>query len=117
PEPLIRVEKGDAGDCALQVPGRPAATSAVRHTQHRSHACVPQRMSLTWLRVAPTTAIRTPLYKPYKKQFLCSPSSLRTRQSEKATGGGDTQRVASTHTLTAIQSSYLYSVPDKYTGL
>jgi hypothetical protein len=36
-----------------------------------------------WARLAPTTATRTPLYRPEKKQHLCSPS-VRTRQSEKA---------------------------------
>src|SRR5262249_8532487 len=91
PEPLIRVETGAAGDCALLAPYRPAAASAVRHTQHRSYACAQQRPSYPWLHVAPTTAIRTPLCRPCRKQHPCSLSSVRTRQSEKAEASGDTQ--------------------------
>jgi hypothetical protein len=46
--------KGPRRRLRVTAPCKAAAASVVRHTQHRSHACVLQRLSLTWLRGAPT---------------------------------------------------------------
>src|ERR1019366_3539928 len=105
------------GDCALRVPCRPNSAFAAHHTQRLSNACVPQRVSLPWLRVGPTTATRTPLYGPCKKQYLCSLSSVRTRQSEKAAATGDTQQGESNHVLAAIPNSSQSAEPANYCGL
>ena len=67
------------------------ATSCGRHsnfslrpTLSGSRACGVPLLFLYVRRVASTTATQTPLYRPCKKQHLCSPSSVRTLQSEKA---------------------------------
>jgi len=117
PELLIPMGTGDAGDCALLAPCRPAAASAAHHTRRLSNVCAVPWLFLHGPRVAPTTSMRIPLYRPCKKQHLRSPSSVRTRQSEKAAATGDTQQGESNHVLAAIPSSSQSAEPANYYGL
>src|SRR5580704_8935362 len=117
PEPLIRVGTGAAGDYVLLAPCRRAAASAARHTLHRSYAFALQRQTLPWPHVAPTTAIRTPLYRACRKQHLCSLFSVRTQQSEKAVVTGDTRPGESSGAIPAIPDSSLFAEPANWHGL
>src|SRR5580700_1736854 len=73
PELLIPMGTGDAGDCALLAPCRPAAASAAHYTRRLSNVCAVPWLFLHGPRVAPTTSMRIPLYRPCKKQHLRSP--------------------------------------------
>jgi hypothetical protein len=97
-------------------PERKAFSTIEHHTQHLRNVCAVLWLFLHRRRVAPTTATRTPLYRPCRKQDLCSPSSVRTRQSEKAAAIGDTQRGESTRVLVAIPSSSLFAEPANWHG-